>query len=99
MRAMVMLTRGWQRILAMLRMMIALVSGIGAPHAAYDEAEAAESERATAVQEKQGTEIAPPSQSMPIGNRWLHAEPQSVHPLHPMDDGWMMGTPLVLREQ
>jgi hypothetical protein len=51
----------------------------------------------TAIYEKQLAQIAPPEASMPIGNRWVHAEPHSYPRFTPMDD-MMMGMPMVLRE-
>jgi hypothetical protein len=40
-------------------------------------------------------EQAPPSASMPIGNRYVHNEPQNYPRFTPVDD-WMQGSPRVL---
>jgi hypothetical protein len=72
---MVMLTRGWQRIVAVLRILIALLSDIGSVHSA-DEAETVESEYAAAVQEKQIAPAAPSSDdSIPLPMRWVSTRP------------------------
>jgi hypothetical protein len=39
----------------------------------------------------------PPAPSMPIGNRFVHAEPQAHYSrFTPHDDSWWMGTPSVM---
>jgi len=66
-------------------------------HAAQDDDTPAE-ESASALQEKQLTQITPPQTSMPIGNRYIYTEPQNYYTqLTPVDD-LMLGTPRVLRE-
>jgi hypothetical protein len=50
-----------------------------------------------AVQEKQVAQQAPPPASMPIGNRYIYAQPQNYHQWAAQDDNWWMGMPLVLR--
>jgi hypothetical protein len=71
----------------------AAMEPIAPPH----DAETGESEPASAVVEKAPVEQAPPpAPSMPIGNRYVHAEPQS-YGYTPQDDSWWMGMPPVLR--
>jgi hypothetical protein len=49
-----------------------------------------------AIYEKQRAQIAPPEASMPIGNRWMHTEPQNYPRWTPVVD--LMGMPMALRE-
>jgi hypothetical protein len=54
-----------------------------------------ESPLVDAIQVKPAAQQAPPEASMPIGNRFVHAEPQNF-PRYTADDSWMMGSPRVL---
>jgi hypothetical protein len=95
---MVMLTRGWQRIVALVTALTALgrfASGAVATHAPHDE-EGAEKELTSAVVSKAAAEQAPPA-LMP-NRRYIHAEPQNFSRYTPQDDSWWMGMPLVLRD-
>lgn len=62
-------------------------------------ADTTEKELASATQVTTAADQGPPrALSMPIVNRWIHAEPQAYHSrFTPQDDTWWMGTPLVLR--
>lgn len=61
-------------------------------------ADTTEKELITSTSEMAAAEQAPLPVSMPIGNRWVHGEPQQYHSrFTPQDDSWWMGTPLVLR--
>lgn len=51
---------------------------------------------AALLAENQLTQIAPP-ESMPIGNRFLHAEPQNYPQRFTPIDDWTLGVPMVLR--
>ena len=55
-------------------------------------------ESAIALRERQLSQIAPPPASMPIGDRYVHAEPQNYYCRFTPVDDWMLGTPRVLRE-
>jgi hypothetical protein len=97
MRTMVMLARGWQQFVALLSAVIAFgrsADSAVVAHDAHDD-ETAE-EEAAAVLPAQSVEQAPlPAPSMPIGHRYVHAEPQNYRRT-PQDDSWWMGTPRVL---
>jgi len=95
---MVMLTRNWRRIVAMLTVLGAFdraMSGVLAAHASHDD-ETAERERAAAIHAQSVEQAPPPAPSMPIGHRWVHAAPQDF-PRYPNSvDEWMLGSPRVL---
>jgi len=101
-----MLTRGWLQFVAVLALMaldrfvsvvFAWPSDIAMEPIAspYDE-DAAESELTEAIYEQPAVEQAPPPVSMPIGNRFVHAEPQNFPRYTPIDDGWMLDSQRVL---
>jgi hypothetical protein len=97
---MVMLTRGWQRFVALLTVFTALgrsMTGVFAAHAPHDD-ETAESELAAHVHAQSLAQAPAPAPSMPVGNRWVQAAPQDFpRSANPVDE-WMRGSPRVLLE-
>lgn len=74
------------------------VFGPQVTHWDHHEDETPDEDAASAIQEKQIAEQAPPPASMPIGNRYVHTEPQNFSRYTPQDDSWWMGMPAVLRD-
>jgi hypothetical protein len=66
-------------------------------HSSQDD-ETPDEESAAAIHEKPLTQIAPPPASMPIGNRYVHAEPQNYYTRFTPVDDWMLGMPPALRD-
>jgi hypothetical protein len=110
-KAMVMIARGWKWIVALCTMsaMLASMREVWAtilhtdaamePIAQPPVADTAEKDLASAIYANQSAEQAPPpAPSMPIGHRWVHAEPQNYPRYVPQDDSWWTGMPRVLRE-
>src|SRR5947209_3725735 len=95
---MVMLTRGWQRFVAVLTALTALgrfMTGAFAAHASHGD-ETAEGEQAAAIHAQSVEQAPPPAPSMPIGHRWVHAAPQDFPRYTNSVDEWMLGSPRVL---
>jgi hypothetical protein len=108
---MVMLKRGWKWIVALctvsamlarMREVWEIVLRTDATMEAIAQppvADTTEKELDSAVLAKAAAEQAPPpAPSMPIGDRFVHGEPQVYRSrFTPQDDNWWMGTPAVLR--
>jgi hypothetical protein len=106
---MVMLKKGWKLIVAlctvsaMLARMREVWESVLHTETAMEAiaqppvADTTEMELITSAPATAAAEQAPPPGSMPIGNRFVHGEPQIYRSRFTLqDDNWWMGTPLVL---
>lgn len=94
-----MLTRGRQRIVALLAVLgafVRAVAGFSIPEADHED-ESETREVANAFHVTAILQAPPPTAPMPIGNRFVHSEPQGYR-RYPRqgEDNWWLGTPRVL---